>query len=89
MHHQKNHTQFIRQLHKLLLYNTMGTGIRPSTITHDYKCTCTLILFLKMFFPDSIYIVTNEHSRIMACPNGHISNIPCDIVNAVRNNLSI
>lgn len=89
MHHQKIHTHFIRQLHKFLLYNSMGTGVRPSTITHDHKCTCALILFLKMFFPYSVYIVTNEHSRIMACPNGHIPNIARDIVNAVRNNLPI
>ena len=89
MHYKKSHIQSVGKIHKVLFDYPVGTGIGTSTIAQDGDCACFRILLPKVFVPDSLDIVADKLGCIVTDSHCHISYIPCDIIDAVRNHRAI
>ena len=61
----------------------------PPTVTKYADCVRIRIFPLKMLLPDLHKIVTDELSGVMACPQGEISGVCPDIIDAMRYNCSV
>lgn len=83
------HSQSVGKIHKILLDDSVRTGVRTSAVTQYYKCMSIGILLSEVFPPDSCDIVTDKPGCVVADSQCHIAHIPCHVIDAVRNNLTI
>lgn len=89
MNDKKPDTKFVGKVHKILLDDSVRTGIRSSAIAQDNKRMRIRVLPLQVLFPYSCDVVADKSGCVLTDSQCHMADIPCDIVDAVRDNLTI
>ena len=89
MNDKKPDTKFVGKVHKILLDDSVRTGIRTSAIAQDNKRMRIRVLPLQVLFPYSCDVVADKSGCVVTDSQCHIADIPCDIVDAMRDNLAI
>ena len=84
MHDKKPHIQPVGKIHKVLFDYLVGTGVGTSAITQDSNCLCVRILLPEVIVPDPLDILTDKLGGVVTDSHCHITDIPCDIVYAMR-----
>ena len=89
MNDKKPDTQFVGKVHKILLDDSVLTGVRASAIAQDNQSVRSRVLLLQVLPPYPCDVVTDELGRVMADAQCHVTDIPGHIIDAVRNNLTV
>lgn len=89
MNKKKPDTQFVGKIHKVLLDDSVCAGVRSSSVAQDDKGMCIRVLLPQMILPYALDVVAHEPGGVVADSHRHIPHIFGDIVDAVRNNLSV
>ena len=89
MHHEKVHTQFVGKLHEVLLDNPVCAGVGAAAVAKDDHRAGLRILFTQIGVPHPLNVVADKLGGVMIGAYGQVTNILRDIINAVRNNLSV
>ena len=89
MNDKKPDTQFVGKVHKILLDDSVRTGVRASAIAQDNQSVRSRVLLLQVLPPYPCDVVTDKLGRVMADAQCHVTDIPGHIIDAVRNNLTI
>ena len=89
MNDKKPDTKFVGKVHKILLDDSVRTGIRSSAIAQDNKRMRIRVLPLQVLFTYSRDVVADKSGCVVTDTQCHMADIPCDIVDAVRDNLTI
>lgn len=89
MNDKKPDTKFVGKVHKILCDDSVRTGIRSSAIAQDNKRMRIRVLPLQVLFPYPCDVVADKSGCVVTDSQCHIADIPCDIVDAVRDNLTI
>ena len=63
--------------------------VGASSVTKDADTLCTWIYMTEVFLPLLRQTVAGKLRSVVALPEGHVASIPHDIVDAVRNHLSV
>lgn len=89
MHNEQIHIKSGSESHKVLLHNAMGTGVGAAAIAQDYYGIRPRILFSEMLVPYPLNVVAYKPGSIVAGAYRHVSHILRDIVDAMRDNLTV
>lgn len=89
MNDKKPDIQFVGNVYKILLDDSVRGGVGPSAITQDNAGTSIEVLLLEIFSPDSRNAVADKLGSVMADSQRHVAYIPGNIIDAVRNNLTV
>ena len=89
MHNEQPDIQFVGKVHEVLLDDPVRTGVGTSSIAQDNQGMRIRVLLLQVFPPDSRDVVADESGRVVADSQRHVADIPCHIVDAVRNHLAV
>lgn len=77
-------SQFLCQSDESLLEEPVGTGVGASTVTKQHDGVGMRVDMAYVTVPKMLDVVAGEFSGVMTCTEGHISDIPFYVVNAVR-----
>ena len=89
MNHKKSDTQFVGKVHKVLLDDSVRAGVRSSAVAQDNQGTCIRVLLPQVLPPYSRDVVADKPGSVVADSQRHVAYIPGDIIDAVRNNLTV
>ena len=89
MSNKKPDTQSVGKIHKILLDDSVRTGVRTSAVAQDDKGMRIGVLPLHVFLPYPCEVVADELGRVVAGSERHIANILGHVIDAVRNDLAI
>ena len=86
VHDEELHANPIRKIYKVLFDNMVSAGIRSTTIAEDDERLCVRIKALQVVCPDPLDVVAYELGGVVACAEGEVSRVVCNVVDAVGYN---
>lgn len=81
--------QLLRGLNEAPFEQPAPCAVRTAAVTEDEYALCAWIYMSEIFLPLLHEAVTGKLCRVMAYPEGHVTRIPLDIVDAVGHHLAV